>query len=81
MNTLYMLLFSFVLITPEGPRDEVIHVYSKHFETEQSCKETLESWGWFIKGSSTQALNDMLKEGHEVKLKHVKCVPQPKTSP
>jgi len=81
MNTLYMLLFSFVLITPDGPRDEVIHVYSKHFETEQSCKETLESWGTLVKSVSTQALNDVLKEGHEVKLKHVQCVPQPKTSP
>lgn len=81
MNTLYMLMFSFVLMTPEGPRDEVIHVYSKHFETEQSCKDTLSSWGWLIKGGSTQQLNDMLKEGYTVKLRDVQCMPQPKTSP
>lgn len=76
-----MLLFSFTLITPEGPRDEVIHVYSKHFDTEKSCKETLDNWGWFIKAGAPDKLNEILKEGHRVELKHVACVPQPGTSP
>ena len=34
MIEVFMLLFNFTLTTPEGaPRQEIINVYSKHFET------------------------------------------------
>lgn len=72
-----MLLFSFVLNTPEGPRDEIIQVYSKHFDTLKSCEETLNSWSYILKAGATGKLNGMLKEGFAVELKSVVCAEQP----
>jgi hypothetical protein len=65
-----MLLFSFTLATPDGPRDEVIHVYSKNFTSMESCESTLKTRGWAFKYGA------MLKEGYEVKLNSVKCAEQ-----
>lgn len=81
MTKVFMLLFSFTLATPEGPRDEVIHVYSKNFTSMESCESTLKTWGWAFKDGATSALNDMLKEGYKVKLNSVKCAEQPADVP
>ena len=73
-----MLLFSFVLNTPDGPRDEIIQVYSKHLDTQKACEDTLDSWSYLIKAGATSKLNEMLKEGFAVELKSVECAEQPK---
>ena len=78
MDKVFMLLFSFVLATPDGPRDEVLHVYSaKHFVSKEACEETLSNWSYLIKNGAVTQLNNMLKEGYEVNLKGVVCAEQP----
>jgi hypothetical protein len=77
MDKVFMLLFSFVLNTPEGPRDEIFQVYSKHFDTQESCESTLNSWSYLIKAGAADKLNGMLKKGFAVELKSVVCAVQP----
>lgn len=77
MDKVFMLLFSFVLNTPEGPRDEIFQVYSKHFDTQESCESTLNSWSYLIKAGASDKLNSILKEGFAVELKSVVCAVQP----
>ena len=74
----FMLMFNFAVVTPDGPQDEVFHVYSKHFDTKVECESTLETWTSYIHNSATDKLNEMLKDGYSVKLKSVKCAPAPK---
>lgn len=70
----FMLLFNFSLTTPDGDqRQEIINVYSKHFESKTECEEFLENWGWLIRGKGADSLQDMLKEGYTVKLNSVTC--------
>lgn len=75
---IFMLMFNFVVVTPEGPQDEVFHVYSKHFDTKVECNSTLATWTSYIHSSATDKLNEMLKDGYSVKLNTVKCTPAPK---
>ena len=77
MIEVFMLLFNFTLTTPEGiPRQEVINVYSKHFETQIECTEFLDSWTSLIESRGVDTLQDMLKEGYQVKLNTVSCAKQ-----
>jgi hypothetical protein len=77
MIEVFMLLFNFTLTTPEGaPRQEIINVYSKHFETRIECTEFLDSWTSIIVSRGIDTLQDMLKEGYSVKLNNVSCAKQ-----
>ena len=77
MIEVFMLLFNFTLTTPEGiPRQEVINVYSKHFETQIECTKFLDSWTSLIESRGVDTLQDMLKEGYQVKLNTVSCAKQ-----
>ena len=77
MIEVFMLLFNFTLTTPEGiPRQEVINVYSKHFETQIECTKFLDSWTSMIESRGIDTLQDMLKEGYQVKLNTVSCAKQ-----
>ena len=77
MLQVFMLLFNFTLTTPEGaPREEIINVYSKHFETQIECTEFLDSWTSIIESRGIDTLQDMLKEGYSVKLNNVSCAKQ-----
>ena len=70
----FMLLFNFTLTTPSGDlRDEIVNVYSKHFESQQECTDFLDSWESIIKSRGVDTLQEMLKEGYKVNLKHVTC--------
>ena len=77
MLQVFMLLFNFTLTTPEGaPREEIINVYCKHFETQIECTEFLDSWTSIIESRGIDTLQDMLKEGYSVKLNNVSCALQ-----
>ena len=72
-----MLLFNFTLTTPDGvERDEIVNVYSKHFETELECQNFLDSWSPIIKSRGVDTLQDMLKDGYRVDLNSVSCAKQ-----
>ena len=82
MLQVFMLLFNFTLTTPEGaPREEIINVYSKHFETQIECTEFLDSWTSMIESRGIDTLQDMLKEGYQVKLNKVSCALQHVNAP
>lgn len=72
-----MLLFNFTLTTPDDiQRDEIVNVYSKHFETEVECQEFLDSWTSIIKSRGVDTLQEMLKDGYRVELNSVSCARQ-----
>ncbi len=72
-----MLLFNLTIVTPEGvSRDEIVNVYSRHFETEIECQEFLDNWTSIIKSRGVDTLQDMLKTGYKVELKSVSCARQ-----
>lgn len=74
MLEIFMLLFNFAVITPEGDqREEIINVYSRIFDDKDECEEFLNDWEDTIRGRGVEALQDMLKEGFVVKLKYVGC--------
>ena len=74
MLEIFMLLFNFAVITPEGDqREEIINVYSRIFDDKDECEEFLNDWEDTIRGRGVEALQDMLKEGFIVKLKYVGC--------
>ena len=77
MLEVFMLLFNFTLTTPDGvERDEIVNVYSKHFETELECQNFLDSWSPIIKSRGVDTLQDMLKDGYRVDLNSVSCAKQ-----
>ena len=77
MIKVFMLLFNFTLTTPDGvERDEIVNVYSKHFETELECQNFLDSWSPIIKSRGVDTLQDMLKDGYRVDLNSVSCAKQ-----
>jgi hypothetical protein len=77
MVKVFMLLFNFTLTTPDGvERDEIVNVYSKHFETELECQNFLDSWSPIIKSRGVDTLQDMLKDGYRVDLNSVSCAKQ-----
>ena len=64
MVKVFMLLFNFTLTTPDGvERDEIVNVYSKHFETEIECQDFLDTWSPIIKSRGVDTLQEMLKVG------------------
>ena len=72
-----MLLFNFTLTTPDNiQRDEIVNVYSRHFETEVECEEFLNSWTSIIKSRGVDTLQEMLKDGYKVELNAVSCARQ-----
>ena len=84
MNTVasFMLLFNFTLAMPDGEvREEIVDVYSKHFESQKECTDFLESWEGIIKSRGVSTLQDMLKDGYKVNLNVVKCEPVPSFAP
>ena len=77
MVKVFMLLFNFTLTTPDGvERDEIVNVYSKHFETELECQNFVDSWSPIIKSRGVDTLQDMLKDGYRVDLNSVSCAKQ-----
>lgn len=69
-----MLLFNFSLTTPSGDvRQEIVNVYSKHFETKVECEEFLTKWQWAIENKGVSSIQAMLKDGYKVKLNYVVC--------
>ena len=50
MTQVFMLLFNLSIVTPEGiSRDEIVNVYSRHFETEHECQQFLDNWSSIIR--------------------------------
>ena len=77
MIKVFMLLFNFTLVTPDGMmRDEIVNVYSKHFETEVECQSFLDNWTSVIKSHGVDTLQEMLKDGYSVELNSVSCAEQ-----
>ena len=77
MVKVFMLLFNFTLTTPDGvERDEIVNVYSKHFETEIECQDFLDTWSPIIKSRGVDTLQEMLKDGYHVDLNSVSCAKQ-----
>jgi|TARA_B110000444_G_scaffold236825_1_gene249035 hypothetical protein len=77
MLEVFMLLFNFTLTTPDNiQRDEIVNVYSRHFETEVECEEFLNSWTSIIKSRGVDTLQEMLKDGYKVELNAVSCARQ-----
>ena len=77
MIKVFMLLFNFTLVTPDGmQRDEIVNVYSKHFETELECQNFLDNWTSIIKSRGVDTLQEMLKDGYSVELNSVSCATQ-----
>ena len=65
MTKVFMLLFNLSIVTPEGiSRDEIVNVYSKHFETELECQQFLDNWSSIIRSRGVDTLQDMLKDGY-----------------
>ncbi len=74
MIKVFMLLFNFTLTTPDNiERDEIVNVYSKHFETEVECQDFLDTWTSIIKSRGVDTLQEMLKDGYRVELNSVSC--------
>ena len=77
MTKVFMLLFNLSIVTPEGiSRDEIVIVYSKHFETELECQQFLDNWSSIIRSRGVDTLQDMLKDGYRVELNSVSCARQ-----
>ena len=77
MTKVFMLLFNLSIVTPEGiSRDEIVNVYSKHFETELECQQFLDNWSSIIRSRGLDTLQDMLKDGYRVELNSVSCARQ-----
>jgi len=77
MTQVFMLLFNLSIVTPEGiSRDEIVNVYSKHFETEHECQQFLDNWSSIIRSRGVDTLQDMLKDGYTVELNSVSCAMQ-----
>jgi len=74
----FMLLLAFTITEPSGvKRDEIVHVYSQHFDTEVECFDFIDSWGHKIKEAAPKRLEEMFKEGWKVKLNSVSCAENP----
>ena len=77
-----MLLFNLAIATPDGgAQDEIINVYSKHFETQDKCEAFLESYKGLIHGRGLKSFQSMFKEGYTVTLKNVTCDQPYKSEP
>ena len=78
MVTTFMLLLAFTLTEPNGAeRDEIVHIYSQHFDTEVECFDFIDSWGHRIREDAPERLEEMFKEGWKVKLNSVSCAENP----
>jgi hypothetical protein len=81
VNT-FMLLLAFTLTEPNGvARDEIVHVFSQHFDTELECTDFIDSWGDRIRENAPEQLEEMFKEGWKVKLNSVSCAESPSSTP
>jgi len=77
----FMLLLAFTLTTPNGvKRDEIFHIYSRHFDTEVKCLEFIDTWKDTIKTKAPQSAEEMFKDGWKVKLNSVSCAENPLTN-
>ena len=78
MVTTFMLLLAFTLTEPDGAqRDEIVHVFSQHFDTEVKCLEFIDTWKDTIKTKPPQSAEEMFKDGWKVKLNSVSCAENP----
>ena len=78
----WMLLFNLAIVTPDGgAQDEIINVYSKHFETQAKCEQFLENYKGLIHGRGLKSFQAMFKEGYTVTLKNVTCDQPYKSEP
>ena len=78
MVTTFMLLLAFTLTEPNGAeRDEIVHIFSQHFDTELECSDFIDSWGDRIRENAPEQLEEMFKEGWKVKLNSVSCAENP----
>jgi len=70
----FMLLFNLAIATPTGgAQDEIINVYSKHFETQAKCEQFLADYKGLIHGRGLKSFQSMFKKGYTVTLKSVTC--------
>jgi len=77
-----MLLFNLAIATPDGgASDEIINVYSKHFETQAKCEQFLENYEGLIHGRGLKSFQEMFKKGYTVTLKSVTCDQPIKSQP
>jgi len=73
-----MLLLAFSVTNPEGSvLDETVHILSRHFDEHRECTQFIENWGDTIRNRGPRQVSELLKEGFEVKLTDVRCVPTP----
>ena len=78
----YMLLFNLAIATPDGgAQDEIINVYSKHFETKAKCEQFLDDYQGLIHGHGLKSFQSMFKKGYTVTLKSVTCDQPVKSKP
>jgi hypothetical protein len=77
----FMLLLSFTLTEPSGIKvDEIVHVYSQHFDTEVECFNFIDTWGHRIREDAPERFGKMFKDGWKVKLNSVSCAESPLTN-
>jgi len=63
----WMLLFNLAIATPDGgAQDEIINVYSKHFDSQAKCEQFLENYEGLIHGRGLKSFQSMFKEGYTV---------------
>ena len=53
--------------------DETIHVYSRHFDAMEECKDFISSWGDTIRSRGIDKVQDLLKDGYKIKLEDLSC--------
>ena len=74
----FMLLLAFTVTDPEGfERDEMVHVLSRHFDTQLECEEFIGSWEEMIRDRGLSTVQGMMAEGWKVDLTHIGCAPAP----
>ena len=74
----FMLLLAFTVTDPDGiDRDEKVHVLSRHFDTEQSCRDFVSSWEDTIRSRGLSTVQGMMAEGWKIRLEHIGCTEEP----
>ena len=69
-----MLLLAFTIFSPDGEEmDETIHVYSRHFDAMEECKDFISNWGDTIRSRGIDKVQDLLKDGYKIKLEDLSC--------
>ena len=78
MDKIFMLLLAFTVTEPSGvDRDEIVHILSRHFDTEVDCQHFIMDWKDTIETQGVDTVQGMLAEGWKIKLDHVGCTEEP----